>query len=63
VNELETLLAAHPGEVRAHLALANLLAQELREPDRARPHYLRVLEADPRHPQSVAIRQWLNAHP
>jgi tetratricopeptide (TPR) repeat protein len=63
VNELETVLAAHPGEVRAHLALANLLAQELGEPARARPHYLRVLEADPRHPQSVAIRQWLNAHP
>jgi tetratricopeptide (TPR) repeat protein len=62
-NELETLLAAQPDEARAHLSLANLYAQELGQPARARPHYLQVLELQPRHPQAAAIRQWLNSHP
>ncbi|NJN06417.1 MAG: tetratricopeptide repeat protein [Rhodobacteraceae bacterium] len=62
-NELETLLAAEPEEIRAHLALANIYAQELAQPVRARPHYLKVLEAQPRHSQAAAIQQWLNSHP
>jgi tetratricopeptide (TPR) repeat protein len=62
-NELEALLAAQPDEVRAHLALANLYAKELAQPARARPHYLKVLDLQPRHSQAAAIQQWLNAHP
>ncbi len=58
-NELEKLLAKHPDEVRAHLALGNLYAQQLHQPARARQHYLKVLETDPHHPQAGAIRYWL----
>ncbi len=63
VNELEKLLAASPEEARAHFALGNLFAQKLREPQRARPHYLKVLEVEPRHPQAASIRYWLAANP
>jgi Flp pilus assembly protein TadD len=62
-NELKKILAAHPGEARAHLALANLYAQQMRDPARAREHYLKVLELDPRSPQATNIRFWLSAHP
>jgi tetratricopeptide (TPR) repeat protein len=58
-NELEKVVAAYPDDTRAHLALANLYAQQLRQPDKARQHYLKVLEADPRNPQAPAIRSWL----
>jgi Flp pilus assembly protein TadD len=63
VNELERLLSTHPNEGRAHLALANLYAQQMREPAEARPHYLRALELDPRSPQASDIRNWLRDHP
>ena len=36
VNELNKILAANPNEARAHLALGNLYAQQLRDPARAR---------------------------
>jgi len=62
-RELEKLLATHPAEVRAQLALANLYAQQLSQPPLARTHYLKVLALDPRHPQSTAIRYWLAANP
>jgi len=62
-NELRKVLAANPGEVRAHLALANLCAQTLRDPAQARHHYLKVLELDPRNPQTNDIRFWLAANP
>ncbi len=62
-NELEKLLSSHPNEARAHLALANLYAQQLSQPDRARQHYLKVLELDPHNPQASAIRYWLSANP
>ena len=52
-----------PGEARAHVALANLYAQQLGQPARAREHYLRLLELDPQHPQATAIRYWLEANP
>ena len=63
VNELEKVLKAYPNETRAHLALANIYAQQLRQPAKARPHYLKVLEVEPQHPQAAAIRYWLAANP
>ena len=63
VTELERLLAVHPNEARAHLALANIYAQQLRQPADARPHYLKALELDPRSPQASDIRNWLKDHP
>jgi len=62
-NELEKLLAADSSEARAQFALANLYAQQLGEPDKAREHYLRLLELEPQHPQATAIRYWLEANP
>jgi tetratricopeptide (TPR) repeat protein len=62
-NELEKLLAADSSEARARFALANLYAQQLGEPARAREHYLRLLELEPQHPQATAIRYWLEANP
>jgi tetratricopeptide (TPR) repeat protein len=63
VNELERVLATYPNEARSHLALANLYAQQFHQPAKARQHYLRVLEVDPRHPQASAINYWLAANP
>jgi tetratricopeptide (TPR) repeat protein len=62
-NELERVLRAKPNELRAHLALANLLAQKLNQPHQARTHYLKVLELDPHHPRATEIRYWLAANP
>ena len=63
VNELEKLLSSSPKEPRAHLALGNLYAQQLRQPKKAREHYLKVLENDPHNPQAEAIRYWLTRNP
>ncbi len=57
--ELEKLLARDPRHVEAHLALANLCATTLAERDRAREHYLKVLELQPHHPQAGLIKRWL----
>jgi tetratricopeptide (TPR) repeat protein len=62
-NELEKVLSLYPKESRAHLALGNLYAQQLRQPAKAREHYLKVLENDPRNPQAGAIRYWLAENP
>jgi tetratricopeptide (TPR) repeat protein len=62
-NELEKLLATYPQENRANLALGNLYAQQLRQRDKARQCYLRVLQYDPRNPQAGAIRSWLTTNP
>ena len=62
-EELKKILAANPGDVRAHLALANLCAQSLHAPAQARAHYLKVLELDPNHGQAADIRFWLAANP
>ena len=62
-GELRKILEANPKEVRAHLALANLCAQALRDPAQARQHYHKVLELDPAHPQTADIRFWLAANP
>lgn len=61
--ELEKLLALHPDEARAHLTLGNLYAEQLGDKPRARLHYNRVLELEPRNPQAQAIRYWLVANP
>ncbi len=63
VRELERIVARSPNETRAHLALGNLYAQQLRQPAKAREHYLNVLAVEPRHPQATAIRFWLAANP
>jgi tetratricopeptide (TPR) repeat protein len=63
VNELERVLANYPNEPRARLALGNLYAQRFHQPAKARQHYLKVLEVEPRHPQAGAIRYWLAANP
>lgn len=62
-NELERLLALHPNEARAHLALGNLYAQQLGLPAKARLHYQKVLELDPRNLQAPAVRYWLTDNP
>ncbi|MFO1488707.1 MAG: tetratricopeptide repeat protein [Verrucomicrobiota bacterium] len=62
-NELATVVAKSPGEARAHLALGNLYAQQFHQPAKAREHYLKVLELEPRNPQSAAIREWLVSNP
>lgn len=58
-NELEKLLAYAPTHADAHLALANLYAQPLRQPAKARAHYQRVLDLTPHCKQADAIRDWL----
>jgi tetratricopeptide (TPR) repeat protein len=63
VRELERIIEASATDVRAHLTLANLCAQQLNEVEKARAHYLKVMELDPRNPQAPAIRFWLAAHP
>ena len=61
--ELQRILEAKPSEARAHLTLGNLYAQQLNEPQRARAHYMKVVELDPRNLQAPAIRYWLAANP
>jgi tetratricopeptide (TPR) repeat protein len=62
-RELERLLAKHPQDAGAHFALANLHSQSFQQPAKARPHYARVLELNPQHPQATAIRFWLRDNP
>lgn len=61
--QLLQILAASPEDARAHLAVANLFSQQLRQPGQAREHYLRVLELSPRHAEASKIRFWLAANP
>lgn len=61
-NELLKLLEQNPNETRAHLLLGNLCAQRLDQTALAREHYLKVLEAEPQHPQATQIRYWLAGH-
>ena len=63
VNELKRIVRSSPNETRAHVALGNLYAQQLRQPAKARQHYLKVLELAPQHPQAGAIGFWLAANP
>jgi tetratricopeptide (TPR) repeat protein len=61
--ELEKVVASHPNYGPAHLALANLYARQLRQPARAREHYVKVLELEPHNPAADDIRYWLVANP
>ena len=61
--ELDRILAGNARDVRAHLILGNICAEQLRDKSRARVHYQRILELDPRHPQATAIRYWLVSNP
>jgi tetratricopeptide (TPR) repeat protein len=64
-DQLEQLLAQHGEEVRGHLLLGNLYAQQLDRPKLARQHYATVLGLDPHNSQAPALRSWLqdNASP
>jgi hypothetical protein len=63
VNELIKILAVNPDEMRVHLALGNLYAQQLYDLVQARQHYLKVLQLDPRNPQAPDIQFWLSSNP
>ncbi len=63
VNELRKILEEHSGDVRAHLALGNLYAQQMNDYPRARAQYLEVLRLDPKNPQAADIQFWLSANP
>jgi tetratricopeptide (TPR) repeat protein len=64
-QELERLIAISTSDesperlAMAHLTLANLYSEQFHQPAAARPHYLKVLELDPRNSQATAIRYWL----
>lgn len=62
-EELKRLLRSRPDETRGHYSLANLYAQQLNQAALAKPHYLRVLDRDPKHPEAGKIRYWLAQHP
>ncbi|MDB6124368.1 MAG: Tetratricopeptide 2 repeat protein [Pedosphaera sp.] len=67
-QELEKLLSGNSTEAPTHLAaahlmLANLYADQLRQPQAARPHYVKALELDPQNSQGTAIRYWLRDNP
>jgi tetratricopeptide (TPR) repeat protein len=62
-SELEKVLAKSPNDVYAHYALANLYAQQLRQPARAREHYEKVLALNPSFSQAQVIRNWLFSNP
>lgn len=62
-NELEKTLIKTPDDVRAHLLLGNIYAQKLFQIPKAREHYKKVLELEPRHPEATTIRYWLSAAP
>ena len=63
LDQFEKILRSNPNEVRAHLSMANLCAQQLREPALARPHYETVLELKPGHAEATKIRLWLSNNP
>ena len=63
VNEFATILNMYPEEARAHLVLGNLYAQQLQNPEKARVHYLKVLQNDPQNARAATIRFWLAEHP
>jgi Flp pilus assembly protein TadD len=63
VNELNTILASNPNDVRAHLALGNLYAQLLHDVPLARAQYQKVLQLDPRNSQAADIQFWLSSNP
>ena len=63
VAELEEVARIQSNNAASHLAAAMIYANDLDQPDQARPHYEQVLALEPGHPQAPAIRRWLNNHP
>ena len=61
--QFEKLLQTNPSDVRAHYSLATLYAYQLGAPERAKPHFQKVLELSPRHPDAGQIRFWLARKP
>lgn len=62
-NELEKIIEAKATDARAHLALGNLYAQQLNDREKARAHYGKFLELEPRSSLAPTIRFWLAANP
>ena len=62
-EQLRKIILRSPNEVRAHLALANICAQQLRDNTQARIHYQKVLDLDPQNDQASNIGNWLVANP
>ena len=62
-NELLRLLEDQPEHQGAHQLLADVYWRHLKQPAKARGHYLKLLALNPNHAQATAIRQWLAAHP
>jgi tetratricopeptide (TPR) repeat protein len=60
LHELKLLAVKEPNGTRAHLALGNLYDQIFRDPGKARVHYEKVLQLEPRHPKAGKIRIWLS---
>lgn len=58
--ELKLLVSNHPAHAKSHLALANMYAQQFNQPEKARPHYQKVLELDPFNSEAGKIRYWLS---
>lgn len=61
--QLEQVLAREPTDERALLTLANLCAEELAQPGKARDYYVKLLEINPGHPQAGSIQRWLKQNP
>lgn len=61
--ELKKVVATDPNNVKAHLALGNLYAQQLQNPASARTEYLKVLTLDPGNSKATDIQFWLSANP
>lgn len=62
-EQFDRLIEDNQDDSRAHLSLANLLAQQLQQPSLAREHYQKVLDLNPKHPEAAKIRFWLAANP
>ncbi len=62
IREFENVLSRYPREARVHIALGSIYAQQLRNNARAKEHYNRALELDPKNPQAATIRYWLSSH-
>ncbi|HXB59941.1 MAG TPA: tetratricopeptide repeat protein [Candidatus Acidoferrales bacterium] len=62
-NELKKILATKPNDVRTHLELGNIYAQQLYDVPHAREQYMTVLHLDPTNKQASNIEFWLSANP
>lgn len=63
VQQLKQVLAYDPNNVRAHLELGNIYAQQLYDTAHARVEYQAVLRLAPMNPQASNIQFWLSANP